>query len=244
MHITIAISTVDRSLFGCENYFGRTIDSLLRSGLRVQTAVPFSLLVFNAGGPIEYMLSWLDVPHSIYISNGRLTSRKNCAEAMRTAGLSQTDWVVYTEDDVRFCNRFIEEAAEWLSVYANPFRVVVFYCPYREVLSCSGVWHYPIENFYGTQCVALRREDALSFGNYLANEANKLSKRSRTMGDVWSAVEEDGGRSCDFLLKDWSWKTYPEHRYFGASAPSLVQHIGKASSLGWKYHTSPSYTEG
>lgn len=248
INFTLALLTVDRRESGGVNYLDRTMESLERSGLWDQNEVTFTFNLFNSGGSVEYLNRWRAKVNSVWFPKRKLSMRENYADALKVSGSGEADWVILLEDDVEVCSQFIQKVVRCLEkveyVVGNSFRVITLYCPYE--LYGDGIWPYPIVDFYGTQCWVVRRDDALSLGNYFGNSENVLSLRTRThLGRTYftSAGDEVGASAPDFLLKDWHWKLYPQRNYFGACIPSLVQHIGKQGS-NYKFHESPSYIRG
>jgi len=129
-------------------------------------------------------------------------------------------WVLFCEDDLDVCGEFLDSVGRWLDEFAFPeYHAFPFGAAYPQVYQEARrgqfVWRYPVGAFYGTQCVALRRDDAARLANYWRTEPEVC--------DVWSPS------AFDLMLADWHRKTYPEQPHLLASAPSFVQHIGRDS---------------
>jgi len=127
-------------------------------------------------------------------------------------------WVMFCEDDIDFCGDFLESAGRWLDGFMDGYHVAVFGANYPHVAVAAErlefVWPYPQELFYGSQCVALRREDAASLANYW-----------RRCPPVKGATD----MAIDLMIADWNRIAHPEQPNFLASAPSFVQHMGRES---------------
>lgn len=156
-------------------------------------------------------------------------------------------WVLFLEDDLDFCADFLSSVSSWLTDHSDDrYRLYAFGCAYPQIasLASSGTvirngketrgatsWQYPYASFYGTQCFAIRAEDAISLGSYLFT--NPLVRGVRSPG------------AYDLMVHDWMRANYPgdEYAYFLASVPSFVQHIGRQSVCTGldKTHTFPSW---
>lgn len=158
---------------------------------------------------------------------------RNVAGALRGGSEVDVPWVLFLEDDIDVCADFFDSVGAWLDDHAREDRrLYAFGANYRWVEEAMAEGRaaadYPLGQFYGTQAIALRSEDAASLSAYLVEHCY-----DRT---------EDG--TCyDLLMADWARQTWPEIRHFLASAPSLIQHIGRTSSIRPRAetHTFPSW---
>lgn len=231
MTIAFVMVTVDRA--PAQNYVGATLDSLERSGFAKSGRV---LLLFDSGRPRskEFDASicrpWVavDLPYE------RLTSNANHARALKAGALSGAEWVVMLEDDVEVTDSFAENVEGWLADHATKeYRVYPLYASYQQIKTAaeSGAtaWQYPIRAFYGTQCYAIRAGDAASIGDYLTRPDVLERWRGRTKG-------------YDLMISEWHQADYPGLDML-ASAPSMVQHVGRSSALGneIRFHQAQSY---
>jgi hypothetical protein len=155
----------------------------------------------------------------------------NAGRALLAGSQYPSDYVFFVEDDISVCKDFLDGAVAWIEKNSRPeYRVITFYTPYREVEWAHGKgehsWEYPVPSFYGTQALAMRREDAESCGRYLLCER----------------IHNKGTPSYDLIMKDWHNITYPDNKFFQATVPSFVQHIGKDSYLlPGRYHACSSF---
>ena len=158
--------------------------------------------------------------HSLIMSDGEgICASKNVADALLMG--CDSDWVLFMEDDIAVCHEFYRSVKRWLAKYArDDRRVVAFGAAYDYIKTNAErgleVCDYPIDQFYGTQCFAIRGDDARSLSEYLYNHAYD---------------REDDGTAYDLLMHDWAKATYPDIHHFSASCPSFVQHIGMTSSI-------------
>lgn len=157
----------------------------------------------------------LGLSFTIFNDIKRLANR-NASDALEFASGIQRPWVLFLEDDIQVCARFFDSVSAWLTRWQSPeYRIYSFGCAYPEVserIPGRESWPYPIDQFYGTQAFAIRREDAATLAEYLA-------------------TTDDPPGQYDLSMHKWARKFYPSLNYFLASVPSFVQHIGTVSSI-------------
>jgi hypothetical protein len=234
MKYLISMRTINRN--PKKNYVGQTLGSLKASGLW-ESDIPFQLHIFDSGSEDTSHLSPPPRGTTIHIPRERQSANQTAVDCLLAAEKIQCDWVICLEDDIAVCDGWLERVDKWLEQEARPGRrVYTFYAPYpheiRDAINNGETcWEYPIKNFYGTQCLAFRRADALSAGEFLR--------------DVWISGQAQGkpmATAFDISLHHWSREKYPEIQYFLASAPSFVEHIGEESVLTHGiYHRSGAF---
>lgn len=238
LKFSVVMISIDRDVDGKENYASTTLENFERAGaFSSDCLASFNILVGSSPSQYDYIFCsdgqpWY--PEPIYASR-RLLPCENAGHALIDGGLSAlrsgSDFVLFLEDDLDFCSSFLESCAAWLSSRAEDadrYRLFSFGCAYPQIvqlfeqqslrpdLNILG-WNYPVTAFYGTQCFAIRPQDALSLGTYLQSNP-----------DV-RGVKSPG--AYDLMIHDWMRLTYPDPAYshFLASVPSFVQHIGRQS---------------
>jgi len=200
----------------------------------------------------EGLDSFLDIERSgvaisTFIDSNHKPNR-NAAQALGWGASQNRKWVLFLEDDLRFCNRFIDSVAAWLSKYHSAFdngyerytaspiylfgSASIVDTPKSKGIHTvyEGLPHgdewasVPIEGFYGTQAFAILAEDAASLAQHLA------------------ATDDPVGQ-YDLSIAKWCHDCYPRVQYFVTSIPSFVQHIGEESSIrpGGPHFTFPSW---
>jgi hypothetical protein len=225
MKICICMITIDRSEFGQENYFDRTMTSFDRSGLWTSDN-PFEFHVFDGGSENESFIGkWVFEPIRIHSSSWRIPVNVNFGRALLSCLDHDCDWVFMCEDDIEVCKDFLDGAVEWIEKNARDmFRVITFYTPYVEIkkfYSVGPYWSYPVKAFYGTQCLALRKSDAASAGAYIMADT-KFSPGA-----------------YDLILKEWHKEKYPENGFMQATIPCFAEHVGEGSVINpGRYHKS------
>ncbi len=240
--IVAVMVTVDRG--PKPNYLTPTIYSLERGGLL--TSDRLYMLLICDGDDGEWAQDGISLKLSertslrVCIPNigaveGPLPANKNVAEALECGEYysSKDGWVLFLEDDIVVCANFFDSVAAWLDKHAREDRrVYAFGCAYPQVEAGFELykesWNYPIQGFYGTQCFAIRSNDALSLSKYLTAHCYDRNKQ---------------GTQYDLLMHDWSKEEYPHIDHFLASCPSFVDHIGMESVINPRanVHTFPSF---
>lgn len=257
-NIVACMITIDRTLFGKENYLGETLRNLDRSGFFGSAVITHNVQrfgghcefdIYNSHDTAEWIygefeLSGLSSAASdlIMISSREVSACINAGQALEITGHHANNisakWVLFLEDDLDFCADFLGSVGRYLDKHGDAAltgqndipRLVVFGCPYPQVTLLHGkqwqTYPYPIKDFYGTQCFAIRPSDAISLGRYL--QSNPLQRNPN---------------EYDLMIHDWMALEYPAHKYFLASVPSFVEHIGRESictSLA-ETHRNPSW---
>jgi D-inositol-3-phosphate glycosyltransferase len=231
--IALTVITVDRS--PRQNYLAAMLGNLNRSGLW-RSRTPFTLHIVDSGSPD----GWLDsqgvgalqaaYPDRVFVdvpTAGRRSANQNAARALEVGVASGADWILFTEDDIDVCDRFLDSVAAWIDRHAKiERRLYAFGAAYSEIvqLTARGIeeWDYPIEAFFGTQAIALWKTDAAEIADYIRHDPKP--------------------QLYDTAMKDWCRRRYPDLRYFLASAPSFVTHVGVESAIHFpRFHNFASW---
>jgi hypothetical protein len=215
----LGMTTMDRSKLDPprRNYLHDTLASFAASG-PARAGVSYELHLFDTGSSDP---TWLDgVAGEHHFPAKRLRANQNVVALLRAGAEADCEWVIWLEDDLAFCSDFLGSIDRWLTEHAREDRrVYAFHASYQEVLEAfergETAWDYPIDYFYGTQCIAMRPEDA-------ASSADKIEE----LALAWRASAEH-----DLMIKNWAKERWPEIDCFLASVPSFVQHTGSESTL-------------
>lgn len=161
----------------------------------------------------------------VYVVNhkpGERTATGNVAEALRQGVDQGLKWVLFLEDDIDVCQDFLNSVGDWLGDHErDDRRIYSFSVPHQAMNACRGTaWDYPIEQFCCTQAFAIRSEDALSLSEWLT-----------TYPDFTGPDRKTSTGAYDLSMRAWAQHYWPEIKYFLASNPSFVQHVGEASEL-------------
>lgn len=202
MKISIVVMTVDvRS-----SVLDATLENLTRSGIYKS---PFF-------GTLKIVRS----------KRGEVTAQANAAAALRTgadaAKFYQGQWVLFLEDDIDVIDGFLDAVGRWLEEYASDDRrIFSFAVPHpAHAMANSQVWDYPIDYFCCTQAFAIRCDDALSLANWFVENPRVIGPDGKMSTGAY-----------DLSMRAWAHEYYPTHRFFSASVPSFVQHVGEHSVL-------------
>lgn len=217
--IAVVLVTIDRS--PRPNYLADTLASLARSGVFTSERLhSFHIVDGGSEDPIHHVASSIPGREEVQLHyDKRVTANYNVASALRIGSAQGAPWVLFLEDDGKYCDRFLESVALWLEDHAQPsVPVYSFATNYRQVTEAAyhgeTSWDYPVQCFYGTVAFACRPEVAESIAEWL--EGHEFSRQS-------------DGTCYDIHMMDWAL----EHDvpFFLAAAPSFVQHMGKVSSI-------------
>jgi len=210
----VVCTTVDR--FPKPNYIDRTLESLERSGFFDSDLRPALVLTNSNPARGEYLEKFRRLPRTTVTDPGTAAGLSvNAGSAIVAAARTGADYIIIIEDDIIFCNRWIESIDAWLRSHASAeHRLFSFFTPYREVTNAMNQgrdsWKYPLQAYYGAQCWGVRGGDGRSIGEFI--------------------------RTCpgnyDVALQHWVKRAYPQVSHHLASCPSFVQHIGLISALG------------
>lgn len=235
--INVGVLTIDRT--PSANYLAETLVNLKRGGIETSLRVGH-VSVFDGGG--YQSAEWASgVVARVGLSSRadvcgfseRKPANINVATLLSSLAAWPGRWVLMLEDDIDVCGLFFDSVGEWLDEYASEeHRIYPLGANYPQVdtvaESGEGAWRYPADKFYGTQALAIRPGDARSLSRYLVERCY-----DRT----------DDGSAYDLLMADWLRVEYPDAPNLLTPAPSLVQHIGRTSSIRPRpnTHTFPSW---
>lgn len=215
--IAVVMITMDRS--PRRNYFGETLDNLARAGVfRSHRLQSFTVADSRSGTFAADEIADHGIEAAVLLPAEFRTANQNAARALRAGGESSARWVLFLEDDIDVCDRFLDGVGRWLDRNASiECPLYAFGAAYDLLVPLARVgietWDYRVSDFYGTQAIAVRCADAL------------------TMADWIDAHADDPNRvgSYDILLHGWAEQRGIE--MFKASAPSFVQHVGNDSVI-------------
>ena len=248
--IAVCIMTFDRRAYGKKNYLEETLDNFTQVGGFLSDRF-HSLHIVDGGSPAEgewphqgikdiaYTMATpgagAGYPHVfVHASESKVLSCQNAARTLRAGIGSGAPWVLFCEDDLDFCGDFLESVGHWLDLFGDDkYPAFVFGAAYpaTSLLASRGIysWEYPIRSFYGTQCFAMRPAVAAELAAYWDSNPQ--------VNDVWSPS------AYDLMMQQWVLTYRPRQKFFLASCPSFVQHIGRQSIATGKpiTHTFDSY---
>lgn len=225
MTLAWALTTADRG--PGRNYVGRTLTALQAQGLDPD--------VFATSPDVAWLERELEVLAlaRLHVPPRRLSRIEN-GVALMTADYGAADWLVHLEDDVVPCADLAGSLTRWLTRHARTDRRVVL-CWSADAYATAPVADHPITRPFGAVAFALRTRDARRFGTWARAHVRTWRSGSRRL------------RGFDKMLACWHQAAYPRIPAVSATVPSLVQHIGRESSLqhlapASRWQESPTYT--
>lgn len=224
--IAVVLITMDRIPRGKENYLPATLSNFKRAGVFNSPRL-HSFHICDSGSPSGWLASQVESAGlsgfiSLHLDGNRLAC-ENAGYALMTGAKTDATWTLFCEDDLDLCADFLDSVGYWLDDHgstpqSDKYRVFTFGTPYDQIRWCHErgrtSWEYNVCDFYGTQCFAIRRDDALSLGTYLL-----FNPRVRGIFNP---------NAYDLMFHDWMAGAHPDCLFL-ASAPSFVQHIGAQS---------------
>lgn len=215
------------------NYLGETLASFAAGGAFVSPLLRAFHVVDSGSHDPGFLTREIgDYPVTIHRTDTPRTPNENAGEALRVGAEAahDGDWVLFCEDDIAVCARFIESVDAWLAANAREDRrLYTFGSAHAE--SGDGLPEQSdisITSFFGTTCYAMRKADAESMAAYI--QRNPLYNGGRFYGKGGVPVAHD------LHYHQWSSLMYPALEYFSVSVPSFVQHIGDDSGISTRAH--------
>jgi hypothetical protein len=230
--IAVVMITIDRTPFGKENYLPQTLANLRRSGLWGSPRL-HSFHLVDGGSRVGWAQDIVSEAGGMFSiepfihtspSSSRLLACENAGRALILGSLTSAPWVLFCEDDIDVCARFLDSVGVWLDVHGHGshndhYRLFAFGAAYDQTLQAYrrnlDSWDYPVSAFYGTQCFAVRSKDAASLGQYISTNP-PINGTARNPN------------AYDLMIHAWANLTYPGCSFL-ASAPNFVEHIGRQS---------------
>jgi hypothetical protein len=219
----VVMITVDRS--PKQNFVGDTLAALERAGV-FDSPLLESFTVFDSGSP---SLDFL--PNGWLIDSAKRCPVGNTAAALAHGANSGSPWVLFLEDDIDVCDKFLESIAGWLYDHHEGYEVFPLGANYDMILALERLdktaWRYSVNQFYGTLAVAMRARTAGSIADYLLKHHSSPERRV--------------GSPYDLYMADWARENHITH--FLTPVPSFVQHTGVESIIrpGSIFHTYESW---
>jgi D-inositol-3-phosphate glycosyltransferase len=206
------------------NYLQMTLANLHRSGVFHSNRLhSFHIVDSNSLDPVTFVLESLPDGVNVQLHEGGKSGNENAAVALRIGWLNGAPWILFLEDDIDVCARFLDSVGLWLDEHANSERLVYMLganYPFVEAAIRAGkaATEYPVSLMYGTQAFVIHHQYALS------------------LVDWWMKHLNDPGL-YDIQMHGWA-RQFPGEMAvnFLTTAPSFVQHIG---SERWRSSSIP-----
>jgi len=165
----IVIPCVNREERNAINVIQQTFEGFDKSGL-FQSNIDFKILLFESGSNDKSYLNFLityqeKYPNKIFVIHSNLKHNGNSNTYRMFMYLhkipkSQVDFIIWMDDDVFVCNKFIENADAWIKKYANFSMFSSLYVPYKSypINKFTNIHHARTQDFYGTCCTVFKPE--------------------------------------------------------------------------------------
>lgn len=217
--VAIAVTTCDRSRLGGTNYFPRTWESLVKSGLERQLdGTPLAFFVGGPGGSFAQEVKRMTgQPCFSAPQDLRLDVIRNSHRALAWLAGTRAEFGLLLQDDILVCRNWLTEARCWLAETApSDGMLYSFATQYERVEADANLlrgWaDYPNEEFYGCWCIAMPRSAIVSY--LFGDERQRAEERVKEFDmSLKRHVIARGGR------------TY-------AHSPNTAIHVGARSSIG------------
>jgi hypothetical protein len=215
--INIAIKTKDRS--PRKNFLRTTLENMIRAGV-LESPHLRALRVVNSDASSDWAKPLPVITGPWVIDSCARTLHQNASRCIELASQGDADYAMVLEDDLDFCDDFLESVVAWLADHAvDGPQAYVLGASYSQIQATvnagDSAWAYPIGAFYGAQALVWRREHATQLAEWLGPDP------------MYNGVRDHGH---DLLLQKWGREQGLDH--FIASAPCMVQHIGNESGIG------------
>lgn len=174
----------------------------------------------RAGGLSSKHLASLTI-----VDSSERTLHENAQTCIEFAGLDGASHAMVLEDDLDFCDGFLESAAGWIEDHPGHLMYVLG-ANYEQIEGRAArgerYWSYPVGAFYGAQALVWPQAVAAELAAWLGPHP------------AYNGCTDHGH---DLLLQQWGKKEGLTH--FLASAPCMVQHIGNESGIGNRFFQFP-----
>jgi len=221
----IAIPCVNRAERNAINVIDKTFESFEKSGL-FDSSIQFDIMLFESGSKDISYLNFIEEKYNtkknihILTSNLSLNGNSNTLRMFFHISRLQVntyDFVIWMDDDVYVCKKFLENADRWIKDYANYSLFSSLYVPYNSAQIPGQPLNVHLANlpgFYGTCCTI--------FKPLLAKYV---------LPHWYDQHFEKFEYNPDTRFRDGLRKQFPKAMYICVSYPSLVQHMNIGSAI-------------
>lgn len=208
-----------------------SLESLRASGLFADPRFCFTLVntpdsaVSDGVDHLDFLRSFPG-PVRIVEAPKRCHYNRALVVALREASRRPCDAVLFMEDDIVVCDRFPQRVTEFVARHWTQAVMWDFATFYREILECldrgEDYWDCPVENFWGNQCFAMRRDAAISYARFVDVNTDSIPGYA------------------DILYRHWMPSSFGVD-VVRCAVPSLAQHTGIESTAGHEFVTVPCF---
>jgi hypothetical protein len=219
----ITIPCVNRAERNAINVIERTFESFTKSNM-FESEIDFTIVLFESGSKDTSYLDFIDTyntKNNIHIikSDIELNGNSNTLRMfyyLNKLPLDTYDFVIWMDDDVFVCNKFLENANAWIKQYANFSLFSSLYVPYNSfpIKNRTNVQLANLPGFYGTCCTIFK------------------PSLSKFVIPLWyNSHFEKFSYNPDTRFRDGLKQHFPMAKQICVSYPSLVQHMNIGSAI-------------
>jgi hypothetical protein len=221
----IAIPCVNRTERSAINVIERTFDGFKNSGM-FDSDICFKICLFESGSKdvsyLDFIKKYEKNPNyeiEILYSSIPLNGNSNTLKMfyyLNKLPENSYDFIIWMDDDVYVCKKFLENADIWIKNYANFSLFSSLYVPYNSlpVPNKKFVKLADLPGFYGTCCTIFK------------------PKLSKYVIPTWYDNHfEKFSYNPDTRFRDGLRKHFPMAKKICVSYPSLVQHMNIGSAI-------------
>ncbi len=165
----ICIPCVNRQERDALNIIDKTFEGFEKSGM-FNSNIDFDIILFESGSIDKSYLNFIEEYKSkykknIFISESKMRQNANTNTFrmflyIKKIPKNYYNFIIWMDDDVFVCDKFIENADAWIKKYANFSYFSSLYVPYRTyfIKGSLNVQHADLSNFYGTCCTIFKQD--------------------------------------------------------------------------------------
>jgi len=225
----IAIPCVNRSEKGAIDVIERTFESFEKSGM-FESHIQYTIMLFESGSKdvsyLDFIKKYDKVDIKIIYSSVALDGNSNTLRMffhINKFPKNLYDYVIWMDDDVYVCKKFLENADIWIKNYSNFSLFSSLYVPYNSFVipNKKYVQLANLPGFYGTCCTIFKPLIA-----------------KYVIPTWYNEHFEKFGYNPDTRFRDSLKNRFPKASKICVSSISLVQHMNIGSAIKHKTKVS------
>jgi len=168
LNYLIVIPCVNREERNALNVIDKTFEGFEKSGL-FESSIQFHIMLFESGSQdISYLESVKTYTNkypgkiNIIYSNTKLNGVTNTYRMFdyiyKMTNKTKIDFIIWMDDDVFVCKKFIENADAWIKKFGNFSFFSSLYVPYKSspITKDPHIHHASLPGFFGTCCTIFK----------------------------------------------------------------------------------------
>lgn len=229
MELKISAVMISNDRFPRKSYVEKSLQSLQDSGFFENPNFSFTLI--NTSPDSRRHINFLEkFGNNVQVidTDSKFNFHKAMVFALEHGSKVECSHIIFMEDDIKVCRNFPERVFDFVATHGNQQMVCDFSTPYLEIVTnfYQGASYWDIESgdFYGTQCLAFRKDAARSFASFIKRETGTRPGYPDTWFLPW-------------LEEAYGIKT------IRCAVPSLAQHTGEESTQDNTFFTVPGFAD-